>query len=235
MSYTLFLLLNVNHEREDFLNYLGQRLEQTGDGFFCMDQSPDRFFTVEYLAEGQDRSLCVDIPFGGEETTLRDVLDLLTYVEERVQAQVLDPQLGKIVKSSEADQIIEHWKKLNLQALENYADGHHFLRNVEERDGRKIMIEAIRFVEETWQNHCSVALGYNRVGHAVEARKLFERAVDLDPENAGILFALGVTCFNLRDYTKCRQYLRATLALSPDNPGATELLRDCETKLQPGS
>ena len=117
-----------------------------------------------------------------------------------MQVQVLDPQIGGIVKSADAGNIVEKWKTLNLQALENYSDGHHFLRNLEIRDGRKTMIEAIRFLEETWQNNCSVALAYNRIGHAVEARKLFDRSLQLDPGNAGILFALGVTCFNLREY-----------------------------------
>lgn len=235
MSYTLFLLLNVNHDRAELLHYIGQRLEQTGDASFCMDQSPDLFFSVEYLAEDEDRSLCLDIPFGGEETTIRSVLDFLAYVEERIQVKVLDPQIGKVLKFEEAGQIIDQWKKLNLQALESYADGHHFLRNVEERDGRKTMVEAIRFVEETWQNHCSVALAYNRVGHAAQARDLFERALGLDPQNPGILYALAVTCFNLRDYSKCREHLNTSLVVDPENDGARELLKDCELKLQAGS
>jgi tetratricopeptide (TPR) repeat protein len=235
MSYTLFLLLNVNHDPEDLLRYIGARIEQTGETSFCLDHAPDTFFSVEYLAEAADRSLCIDIPFGAEESVLREVLDFLSYIEERVQAQVLDPQLGRTLKSAEAGQIIDHWKKLNLQALENYSDGHHFLRNVEERDGRKTMIEAIRFVEETWQNHCSVALAYNRVGHAAEARNLFERALKMDSQNAGILYALAVTCFNLRDFQKCREYLAASLAAEPDNPGARELLQDCEAKLSSAS
>lgn len=232
MSYTLFLLLNVNHEKEPLLESLAEQIERTGEQTFCMDQSPDNFYSVEYLAEGQDRSLCVDIPFGAEEVTLRSVLDLLTYLEERIQVQVLDPQLGRIVKSAEANQILENWKVLNLQALESYADGHHFLRNVEMRDGRKVMIEAIRFAEETWQNYCSVALAYNRVGHAMQARGLFEKALSLDPDNAGILFALGVTCFNLRDYEKSLENIERSLAISPDNPAARELMQDCRRKLQ---
>jgi tetratricopeptide (TPR) repeat protein len=232
VSYTLFLLLNVNHEPEPFLDYLAARLERTGKESFCMDESPDNFFSVEYLAEGEDRSLCIDIPFGAEEATLRSVFDFLSYVEERIQVQVLDPQLGRIMKSSEVNQIIEHWKTLNLQALESYADGHHFLRNVEMRDGRKIMIEAIRFVEETWQNHCSVALAYNRIGHAADARSIFERALQLDSQNPGILYALAVTCFNLRDYASCKEHLQTSLQLAPDNPGARELLQDCEARLK---
>lgn len=232
MSYTLFLLLNVNHDRDELLNHLASRLEQTGPASFCLDQSPDVFFTVEYLEEASDRSLCIDIPFGCEETTLRSVLDLMEEVEQKVQVQVLDPQIGKTVSSSEAGQIIDRWRVLNLQALESYADGHHFLRNVELRDSRKTMVEAIRFVEETWQNHCSVALAYNRIGHAAEAKTLFERALRLDPLNPGILHALGVTCFNLRDYASCRDHLLASLKHDPDNGMARELLGDCDIKLQ---
>lgn len=235
MSYTLFLLLNVNHDREDLLDYIGGRLERIDAASFCMDQSPDAFFSAEYLAEGDDRSICVDIPFGGEDSTIRSVLDFITYIEEKIQVQVLDPQIGKTLKSQEAGRILDQWKKLNLQALDSYADGHHFLRNMEEREGRKIMVEAIRFVEETWQNYCSVALAYNRVGHAAQARALFERALRLDPENSGILYALAVTCFNLRDYASCKAHLNSALAIDPVNEGALELLKDCDLKLQAAS
>jgi tetratricopeptide (TPR) repeat protein len=230
MSYTLFLLLNVNHDKQDLIHLLSERLEQTNEDTFCLDQSPDIFFTVDYLKEDKDTSLCIDIPFGSEETALKDVFDLITQVEKRIQVKVLDPQLGKTLQPSESAQIFDKWKDLNLQALRNYADGHHFLRDVQIRDGKKIMIEAIRFQEETWQNHCSVALAFARIGMAEEARKLFERALEMDPTNPEVMYALGVTYFNLKEYTKASELLSNVLRQHPENDAARDLLRDSESQ-----
>jgi tetratricopeptide (TPR) repeat protein len=232
MSYTIFLLLNVNHETSDLFPYLEKKLAQTSPGSFCLDQSPDVFFTVDYLKEEKDTSLCVDIPFGSEETVLKEVFDLLAYLEERIQFQIMDPQLGKVLKPAEADQIIDKFRSLNLQALNNYADGHHFLRNVEERNGRRVMIEATKFKEETWQNRCSVGLAFARIGNADAARKQFEQALKLDPQNSGIMHALGVTCFNQQDYPSAKQFLSGALKADPSNDQARELLKDCELKLK---
>jgi tetratricopeptide (TPR) repeat protein len=232
MSYTLFLLLNPNHEKEELVKYIGKRLEQTSEHSFCFDESPDSFFSVEYMQEGSDSSLAIDIPYGGEERVVRDVLDFLTYLEPYIQFQVLDPQIGKVTESSEAAQILKKWKISNAEALQNYSDGHHFLRTVAERDGKKSMIEAIRFTEETWQNHCSVALAYNRVQDAANAIKHFRRAYELEPENVDILHAIGVTQFNLQEYSQARETLKEYLKYNPENEDAQEILRACEAKLQ---
>lgn len=234
MSYTLFLLLNVNHDKQDLINHLSGRLEKTGEETFCLDEAPDIFFTVDYLKEDKDTSLCIDIPFGSEEAALKEVLELITQVEKKIQIQVLDPQLGKTLKPSEASEIIEKWKDLNLQALRNYADGHHFLRDVQVREGKKVMIEAIRFQEETWQNYCSVALAFARVGMADDAKSLFERALEMDPTNPEVMYALGVTYFNLKDYQKAKELLSNVLREHPENQAARDLLRDCESKTNSG-
>ena len=147
MSYNLFLLLNVNHEPEPLLDYIAKHLERTGPTTFCFDQSPDVFFSAEYLREGSDTSLAIDIPFGAEETTLRHVFDFVTQLQEYIQFQLLDPQLGVVVEAAHTDRIYNKWKDSNLEALQTYADGHHFLRTIEVRDGKKTMIEAIRFQE----------------------------------------------------------------------------------------
>ncbi len=231
MSYNLFLLLNVNHEIEPLMDYIGKRLERTAGGSFCMDQSPDVFFSVEYLHEGTDTSLVVDVPFGAEEIVVREVLDFLTYLEEFMQFQVLDPQLGKIIKSAETREILEKWKAANLEALKTFGDGHHFLRTIEEREGKKIMIEAMKFQEETWQNHSSVAMAYGRIFDAENARSHFERALELDPENGAILHALGVAYFNMKDYERAKDALSRALQLDPENPTAADLIKDCDSKL----
>jgi len=231
MSYNLFLLLNPNHEKEGLLKYLGRRLEQTGPASFCFDQSPESFFSVEYLQEDQDTSLAIDIPFGGEETVVRDVLDFMTYLEEYIQFQVLDPQIGRLTESSDAAEILKKWKISNAEALESYSDGHHFLRTISERDGKKSMVEAMRFQEETWQNHCSVALAYNRVQNAEKALHHFQRAFELDPENIDILHAIGVTQFNLQDYANARDTMQEYIRHYPDHEEAKEILRASEAKL----
>ncbi|MCI0417113.1 tetratricopeptide repeat protein [bacterium] len=232
MSYTLFLLLNVNHEKEALLGYIAKRLEQTGQESFCFDESPESFFAIEYMQEGSDTSLALDIPYGAEEKVLRDVFDFMTYLESYIQFQVLDPQIGRIMESNESDQIIEKWKNANTEALKQYADGHHFLRTVAERDGKKSMIEAIKFQEETWQNHCSVALAYNRIHDAGNALKHFSRAFELDPENFDILHAIGVTYYNLQNYLEARDVLLKYLQSDPGNEDARQLVRACETKLK---
>jgi tetratricopeptide (TPR) repeat protein len=234
MSYTLFLLLNVNHDKQDVINLLSGQLEKTGEETFCLDQAPDIFFSVDYLKEDKDTSLCIDIPFGSEEAAFKEILDLVTEVEKKIQIQVLDPQLGKTLKPSQAGEIVEKWRELNLQALRNYADGHHFLRDVQIRDGKKIMIEAIRFQEETWQNHCSVALAFARVGMADEARTHFERALEMDPTNREVMYALGVTHFNLKNYPKAKELITKVLQDHPENQAARDLLRDCESKANSG-
>ena len=231
MSYNLFLLLNVNHERESLLDYIGKRLERIAPNAFCLDQSPDIFFSVEYLQEGKDTSLVIDIPFGADQGVLPAVFDFMTYVQDYIQFQVLDPQLGKLLEPNQINQVHEKWRTSNLKALQTYRDGHHFLRGIEVRDGQKIMIEAARFREETWQNHCSVALAYGRIGDAETARHHFERALELDPENPGILYALGVTYFNLRSYEKARNTLMLVLQQDPGNEAAGSLVRDCDAKL----
>jgi tetratricopeptide (TPR) repeat protein len=232
MSYTLFLLLNPNHEKHELIKYIAKRLEQTGEESFCFDESPDSFFSAEYLQESKDTSLAIDIPYGAEERVVRDVLDFLTYLEAYIQFQVLDPQIGKVAESSEAPQILKKWKTSNAEALQNYSDGHHFLRTVAERDGKKSMIEAIRFTEETWQNHCSVALAFNRVQDAAKALHHFRRAYELEPENTDILHAIGVTQFNLQDYSQARETLQQFLRVHPGNEDAQEILRACEAKLR---
>jgi len=232
MSYNLFLLLNVNHEKERLLEYIGARLEQTTDRSFCLDQSPDSFFSVEYLEEGNDRSLAIDIPFGAEESAIKDVLDFMTYMEDYVQFQTLDPQIGRILKSSEAGEIWKKWSKANREAVDSFADGHHFLRIVEERDGGKVMVEAIRYQEETWQNHCSVAMAYNRLRDAEAAERHFHRALEIDPDNAAILHALGVTYLNLKNYGKAKEMLEAALAQDPENESARELLIECDKNVK---
>lgn len=228
----MFLLLNVNHEKEPFLNYIGKRLEVTGPTSFCFDESPDSFFTVEYMQEGTDSSLAIDIPYGAEEKVLRDVLDFMTYLESYIQFQVLDPQLGRLMEANESQLIFQKWKSANTEALQQYGDGHHFLRTVAERDGKKSMIEAIKFQEETWQNHCSVALAYNRIQDAERALEHFSRAFELDPENFDILHAIGVTQYNLQNYSEARDVLMKYLQSNPDNEDARELVRACETKLK---
>ena len=144
MSYTLFLLLNANHEKEGLLKFLGRRLEQTSPSSFCFDQSPESFFSVEYLQEGNDTSLAIDIPFGGEESVVKDVLDFLTYLETYIQFQVLDPQLGRLTESSDAAEILKKWKASNAEAIESFSDGHYFLRTLTEQNGKKSMVEAAR-------------------------------------------------------------------------------------------
>ncbi|MCI0606414.1 tetratricopeptide repeat protein [bacterium] len=230
MSYNLFLLLNINHEPEPLLDFIGTHLERTGPTTFCIDHSPDTFFSAEYLREGSDSSLAIDIPFGSEETALREVFDFMTELQEYIQFQLLDPQLGGLVEPNETERIYAKWKDSNVQALENFSDGHHFLRSMEVREGKKTMIEAIRFREETWQNHCSVALAYGRIHDAENARKHFQRALELDPQNASILHALGVTYFNLQEYEKAKSVLQEALDADPDNEAARELIRDCESK-----
>jgi tetratricopeptide (TPR) repeat protein len=232
MSYNLFLLLNTNHEKEPLLDYIGKQLEQTGPQSFCLDQSPDIFFSVEYLQEGLDTSLCIDIPFGADEDVLKEVLNFMTYLQETIQFQVLDPQIGRILEPDQTRLIIDAWKNANLQALENYGDGHHFLRNVEIRDEKKAMIEAIRYKEETWQNHCSVALAYGRVRDAANSLKYFRKAFDLDPENTAILHAIGVAHFNLQQYAEAKKVLAHYLEYDPENETALELIQACDSKLQ---
>ena len=231
MSYTLFLLLNANHEKDGLLKYLARRLEQTGPTSFCFDQSPESFFSVEYLQEGQDTSLAIDIPFGGEETVIKDVLDFMTYLETYIQFQVLDPQIGRLTEASDAPEILRKWKTSNEEALTNYSDGHYFVRTIAEKDGKKSMVEAIRFQEETWQNHCSVALAYNRVQNAEKALHHFQRAFELDPENVELLHAIGVTLFNLQDYPKARDTMMEYIRHNPENEDAKEILRASEAKL----
>jgi tetratricopeptide (TPR) repeat protein len=231
MSYNLFLLLNANHEKEGLLKYLERRLEQTGPSSFCFDQSPESFFSVEYLQEGKDTSLAIDIPFGGEEAVVKDVLDFMTYLESYIQFQVLDPQIGRLTDSSDAPEILKKWKSSNAEALANYSDGHYFVRTIAERDGKKSMVEAIRFQEETWQNHCSVALAYNRVQNAEKALHHFQRAFELDPENIEILHAIGVTQFNLQNYANARDTILEYLRHNPDHEDAKEILRASEAKL----
>ncbi len=233
MSYNLFLLLNVNHEKDRLFEFIGEKLERTGPESFCLDESPDVFFSVEYLQEGNDTSLVVDIPFGGEDTGMRQVLDFLTSLEDYMQFQLLDPQLGRIVKSGDAAQMYEKYRQSNLEALENFADGHHFLRIMEERDGKKIMVEAVRFKEENWQNYCSVAMAYGRIQNAEKARIGFEKALELDPENGAIQHALGVTYFNLKDYGKASDLLSVAVQSDPENLQARELLEECKSNLKP--
>jgi tetratricopeptide (TPR) repeat protein len=177
-------------------------------------------------------SLAIDIPFGGEEAVVRDVLDFMTYLQIYIQFQVLDPQIGRLTESSDAPEILKKWKTANAEALANYADGHHFLRTVAERDGKKSMIEAIRFAEETWQNHCSVALAYNRVQDAEKALHHFQRAYELEPENVDILHAIGVTQFNLQEYSKAQDTMAEYLRFQPDHEEAKEILRACQAKLK---
>jgi len=232
MSYTLFLLLNANHDKEDLLEHLGRRLEQTGGNTFCLDQSPDIFFSAEYLEEEKDRSICIDIPFGSEDAVIKEVLDFVTHLQEKVQFQVLDPQLGKTMrKPSEAEEIFRKWQSSNLQALRNYSDGHYFLRNVTEENGQKRMVEAIKMREESWQNHCSVGLAFARIGYAGDALKQFERALELDPTNGGIMHAIGITYFNLKEYEKAKDLLQKAFAADPSNENARELVQECITKL----
>src|SRR5262245_36998859 len=155
----------------------------------------------------------------------------MTYLEEYIQFQVLDPQIGRLTESSDAPEILKKWKTSNAEALENYSDGHHFLRSVMEREGKKSMVEAIRFQEETWQNHCSVALAYNRIQNAEKALHHFQRAFELDPENIEILHAIGVTQFNLQDYANARDTMREYIRHYPDHEDAKAILRASEAKL----
>jgi tetratricopeptide (TPR) repeat protein len=235
MSYTIFLLLNVNHEKPGLLDYVGKRLERTGEQSFCFDESPDSFFSAEYLKEGVDTSLALDIPFGAEERVMRDVFDFMTYLQEYIQFQVLDPQLGRLTEPSETPLILQKWKSANQEALKEFGDGHHFLRTIVERDGKKSMVEAIRLKEESWQNHCSIALAYNRIQDAENALKHFQRAKELDPENIDILHAIGVTHFNLQHYSEARNALKQYLVSNPDNQEALEVFKACETRLNPYS
>lgn len=232
MSYTIFLLLNVNHEKPGLLDYLGKRLERTAEQSFCFDESPDSFFSVEYLQEGTDSSLALDIPFGAEERVMRDVFDFMTYLQQYIQFQVLDPQLGRLTESSETPQIMEKWKSANKEALVQFGDGHHFLRTVIERDGKKSMVEAIRLTEETWQNHCSIALAYNRIQDAENALKHFQRAKELDPDNSDILHAIGVTHYNLQNFSAARDALKEYLLSDPGNEDALDVVRACEARLK---
>jgi tetratricopeptide (TPR) repeat protein len=231
MSYTLFLLLNVNHDKAGLIEYIAKRLERTGEASFCFDESPDNFFSIEYLQEGSDTSLAVDIPFGAEERVMLDVFDFMTYLQEYVQFQVLDPQLGRLTDASETPQILQKWKSANLEALQQFGDGHHFLRTIMERDGKKTMVEAIRMKEESWQNHCSVALAYNRVQDAANALKHFHRASELEPDNAVILHAIGITHYNLQQYSQARDVLKEFLRFDPDNEDAIDVVQACEAKL----
>src|SRR5688572_1626199 len=217
MSYTLFLLLNVNHEKAGLLNHIEQKLEQTGHQSFCFDESPDSFFSVEYLKEGSDTSLAIDIPFGAEERVMRDVFNFMTYVEPYIQFQVLDPQIGRITESSESGLIYQKWQEGNRQALQQYGDGHHFLRTLVERDGKKTMVEAVRLAEESWQNHCSVALAYNRIQDAENALKHFLRAQELDPQNMEVTHAIGITYFNLQNYSEAHKALPTYVESEPHN------------------
>ena len=232
MSYNLFLLLNTNHEKEALLECIAKRLERTGETSFCYDQSPDIFFSAEYLQEGMDTSLCIDIPFGADDEVLREVLDFMTYLQESIQFQVLDPQIGRLMEPQQSQAILETWKEANLKALQRYSDGHHFLRTVETRDGKKVMIEATRHKEETWQNHCSVALAYGRIRDAANSLKHFQKALDLDPSNIAILHAIGVAHFNLQQYAEAKQTLSRYLDSDPDNDTALELIQACESKLR---
>lgn len=234
MSYTLFLLLNVNHEKVGLLNHIEKKLERTGHESFCFDESPDSFFSVEYLKEGSDTSLAIDIPFGSEERVIRDVFHFMTYLEPYIQFQVLDPQLGRLTESSESGLILQKWKEANRQALQQYADGHHFLRPIVEREGKKSMVEAVRIAEESWQNHCSVALAYNRIQDAESALKHFLRAKELDPENTDLLHAIGVTQYNLQNYIEAHKALTTYLQSDPFNAAARNVLHACEEKMKKG-
>ena len=64
-----------------------EKLEKIDATHFCLDESPDVFFTVEYLSEGTDRSLCIDIPFGAEEAVMSSVLDFVTHVEKKCRCR----------------------------------------------------------------------------------------------------------------------------------------------------
>lgn len=231
MSYTLFLLLNVNHRQEDLFACLNEKLEPNGATSFCVDRAPDVFYSVEYLKEGNDTSLCIDIPFGAEGTIMREILDLMTHVQQRIQFQVFDPQMGRIVKEQEVPDLISQWQTTNLVALKNYSNGHYFLRSVEEREGSRTMIEATKYAEATWPNYCSVGLAFARAGEASLALNQFERALALDPGNPGLLYALGVTHFNLKDYNKAQQVLNEALVADPSNEAARGLLEDTHGKL----
>jgi Tfp pilus assembly protein PilF len=128
---------------------------------------------------------------------------------------------------------MEKWNAANREALQQYGDGHHFLRTLVEKDGKKSMVEAIRMAEESWQNHCSVALAYNRLQDAENALKYFQQAYNLDPSNTDILHAIGVTHYNLQNYERARDVLAEFLKSDPQNPEAQEILQACNNKLKP--
>ncbi len=100
MSYTIFLLLNVNHETSDLFPYLEKKIEQNAPGYFCLDQSPDIFLTLDYLKEENDTSLCIDIPFGAEEAVLKELFDLLAYIEERIDPLRNHPRFQQLLQNT---------------------------------------------------------------------------------------------------------------------------------------
>ncbi|HEV2492473.1 MAG TPA: tetratricopeptide repeat protein [Terriglobia bacterium] len=49
-----------------------------------------------------------------------------------------------------------------------------------------------------------------------DARELFERALELDPESPEVNYNLGYTYFQMKDYARARRYLETALRLRPD-------------------
>jgi len=86
---------------------------------------------------------------------------------------------------------------------------------------------ALEVLKEVLEENPSSAAAWNnigvicrRIGKLDDARKAFEQAYRLDPENADHLISLGAICLKLSDPGNALQYLQLATELMPGHPVA---------------
>lgn len=196
--------------------------ENGADGF-CIDEGAECFIGIEL-----DRvsGFSEFVAYGGPAEEIQRAIDVAQRLAEAHEGELFDPQLGRVIPGHATEEILSSWRANNEAVLHKYSDGRHFVRELAEVSGKKLMIEAQRFEEQTAMNFASAAAANARGGFLHRARPLFEQALALDQDNAAILYALGLVHYQLGDIAQAKAFLEKALIEEPGNEDATQLLSE---------
>ena len=226
MSYDVFIQIDPPVARanvqECLLAIRGAHINGTWG--IAISPTPDVFVTIDLKDDPAD-SATLSFAYGGSPEEPNVLLEVAAILAAAYSCSIFDPQVGSEVSIQGLQSALCSWNRTNLQVLQRYADGFHFVRDLNETTNGRIMLEAQRVGDRSPENYCSVACAFGRAGHYRDARRLLKKAHSEFENHVPTMYLLGITYLNLGKTRRALRLLKKAQQFEPENQDIQELIQ----------
>jgi Flp pilus assembly protein TadD len=98
-----------------------------------------------------------------------------------------------------------------------FQEAHNMIHNGQEKDGLIKIKEFLEKNEDVWNAWFLLGWGERRLGHYIEAKEAFKKALDKGKPNSDLYNELAICEMELLNLAESRIYLDKAIILDPDN------------------